>query len=53
LKSLAGAVRITHGFQAPNFYKRLGYIEQARISGYPGGHSDIHFTKYLVSGNSA
>ena len=38
-KNCAQIVLSTHGFQAPDFYERLGYIEQARISGYPGGHS--------------
>lgn len=37
----------SHSFQAPDFYRRLGYIERARISGYPEGHSDIFFTKCL------
>jgi ribosomal protein S18 acetylase RimI-like enzyme len=41
----------SHTFQAPEFYRQLGYIEQARISDHPQGHSNIHFTKYLVSGN--
>jgi len=41
----------SHSFQAPNFYRRLGYVEQARIPNYPRGHSDIHFTKCLVIDN--
>ncbi len=43
----------SHSFQAPDFYRQLGYIEQARIPGYPRGHSDIHFIKYLVNGSGA
>jgi ribosomal protein S18 acetylase RimI-like enzyme len=38
----------SHSFQAPDFYQGLGYIEQGRIAGYPQGHSDIQFAKYLV-----
>jgi ribosomal protein S18 acetylase RimI-like enzyme len=37
----------SHTFQAPEFYRKLGFVEHARISGYPRGHSDIHFTKFL------
>jgi ribosomal protein S18 acetylase RimI-like enzyme len=37
----------SHSFQAPEFYRKLGFVEQARISGYPNGHADIHFTKYV------
>ncbi|HEY4127200.1 MAG TPA: GNAT family N-acetyltransferase [Gammaproteobacteria bacterium] len=40
----------SHDFQAPDFYARLGYVEQARIAGCPKGHSDIHFTKQLTGG---
>jgi len=43
----------SHSFQAPDFYRQLGYIEQARIPGYPMGHSDIHFIKYLVNGSGS
>lgn len=52
-KKCTQIVLSSHSFQAPDFYSQLGYIEQARISGYPSGHSNIHFTKYLVSGNGA
>jgi ribosomal protein S18 acetylase RimI-like enzyme len=37
----------SHTFQAPDFYRKLGFIEQARVIGYPNGHADIHFTKYI------
>jgi ribosomal protein S18 acetylase RimI-like enzyme len=40
----------SHSFQAPDFYDRLGYVEEARIAGNPRGHFDIHFGKYLVRG---
>jgi ribosomal protein S18 acetylase RimI-like enzyme len=41
----------SHSFQAPDFYRRLGYVEQARIAAYPTGHADIHFAKVLVCGD--
>ena len=47
-KKCTQIVLSSHSFQAPDFYRRLGYVEHARISGYPGGHSDMHFTKFLV-----
>ncbi|HEY3644767.1 MAG TPA: GNAT family N-acetyltransferase [Gammaproteobacteria bacterium] len=37
----------SHDFQAPDLYRRLGYVECARIADYPRGHSDIIFTKRL------
>jgi ribosomal protein S18 acetylase RimI-like enzyme len=43
----------SHTFQAPDFYRRLGYIEHARIPGYPSGHADIHFIKYLAGSKVA
>ena len=43
----AQVILSSHTFQAPDFYRRLGYIEQGRITGYPAGHSDIHFRKLL------
>src|SRR6267154_6362117 len=50
-KKCTQIVLSSHSFQAPDFYRQLGYIEQARISGYPSGHSNIHFIKYLVNGS--
>jgi GNAT superfamily N-acetyltransferase len=36
-------------FQAPEFYRRLGYVELARSEGLPTvGHADVHFRKRLV-----
>ena len=46
-KNCTQIILSTHCFQAPDFYRKLGFIEQARITGYPRGHSDIHFLKYL------
>ncbi len=34
-------------FQAPDFYRRHGYVEQGRSTGIPGGHADVHFLKRL------
>jgi ribosomal protein S18 acetylase RimI-like enzyme len=35
-------------FQAPDFYRRLGYVEFARSEGLPAdGHADVHFRKQL------
>lgn len=44
----AQIVLSSHTFQAPDFYRKLGFTEQARIQGYPGGHADIHFIKNLT-----
>jgi GNAT superfamily N-acetyltransferase len=46
-KGCAQIILSSHSFQAPDFYRRHGYIEQARIAGYPAGHCDIHFRKLL------
>lgn len=34
-------------FQAPPFYRRLGYVETGRMEGIPGGNADVYFTKSL------
>lgn len=34
-------------FQAPAFYARHGYVETARVPGFPGGHEDVYFLKQL------
>ncbi|MFI0979229.1 GNAT family N-acetyltransferase [Streptomyces sp. NPDC021093] len=34
-------------FQAPDFYKGLGYEETARLPGIPGGHEDVFLFKKL------
>lgn len=36
-------------FQAPDFYKRLGYRETGRTEGIPGGHQDVHMHKVIGS----
>ncbi|MER5961801.1 GNAT family N-acetyltransferase [Streptomyces sp. NPDC002057] len=35
-------------FQAPDFYRRHGYVETGRMLGIPGGAEDVHFHKSLV-----
>jgi GNAT superfamily N-acetyltransferase len=37
----------TFSFQAPVFYARLGYAEQARIEGFGGGHVKYLFLREL------
>jgi ribosomal protein S18 acetylase RimI-like enzyme len=46
-KQCVQIILASHSFQAPDFYVRLGYKEQARIAGSPNGHCDIHFAKRL------
>jgi ribosomal protein S18 acetylase RimI-like enzyme len=38
----------SHTFQAPDFYRRHGYVEYARTQESPRGHADIHFVKKLA-----
>jgi ribosomal protein S18 acetylase RimI-like enzyme len=40
----------SHSFQAPDFYRRHGYVECGRIEGYPRGHAQVHLVKDLRSG---
>jgi ribosomal protein S18 acetylase RimI-like enzyme len=36
-------------FQAPDFYRRLGYAQFARSEGLPvDGRADVHFRKRLI-----
>ncbi|MET9430865.1 GNAT family N-acetyltransferase [Streptomyces sp. NPDC003036] len=37
----------SYTFQAPPFYRRLGYVETGRVRGVPGGHVDVYFEKPL------
>jgi GNAT superfamily N-acetyltransferase len=37
----------THSFQAPGFYRRLGYALVGEAAGYPRGHAHLHFEKSL------
>jgi GNAT superfamily N-acetyltransferase len=34
-------------FQAPEFYKKLGYREFGRLNGFPPGHDRVYLTKAL------
>jgi GNAT superfamily N-acetyltransferase len=37
----------TLSFQAPDFYRRHGYVEFGRIDGHPPGHTRLWFMKRL------
>ena len=41
---------VTHSFQAPGFYERLGYVRLASIPNYPQGHAQHLYLKQLGSG---
>ena len=48
MKYLHTMIRVSNLDQSLDFFiNKLGFVEQARIPGYPNGHADIHFTKYL------
>ncbi|MFI6278864.1 GNAT family N-acetyltransferase [Streptomyces sp. NPDC050988] len=40
----------SYSFQAPDFYKRLGYRETGRLDGIPGGHQAVYLQKTLDAG---
>ena len=40
-------VVFSHTFQAPEFYRRHGYVEYGRIDDYPRGHGEVHFAKQI------
>ena len=45
-----GCVKVTvdtHSFQAPEFYRRHGYVEVGSINDYPAGYSYHFFRKPL------
>ena len=42
-------VVMTHSFQAPGFYQRLGYRQIATVEGYPEGHAKLTLVKQLAS----
>jgi GNAT superfamily N-acetyltransferase len=46
-------VLITHSFQAPKFYERLGYEPRYAIEGQPMGYSDIVYVRVLQGNNGA
>ena len=37
----------THGYQAPGFYRRLGYAQLGELPGWPGGTMRMFFRKAL------
>ena len=37
----------THDFQAPEFYRRLGFEITGRVEGYPHGHQYLTMVKRL------
>ena len=37
----------THSFQAPDFYRKLGYVAVGEFTDYPLGHSQVFFQKSL------
>jgi GNAT superfamily N-acetyltransferase len=37
----------THSFQAPAFYERLGYKQQAVMRDHPVGHASLYYAKPL------
>jgi ribosomal protein S18 acetylase RimI-like enzyme len=43
----------THSFQAPDFYRRLGFQECGRAEGYPRGHAQIFLMKSLGPGRGS
>ncbi|MEZ5569086.1 MAG: GNAT family N-acetyltransferase [Halioglobus sp.] len=47
-KGCAVVLVSSHSFQAPWFYKRLGYEKRATVADHPQGHSNIFYAKRLV-----
>ncbi len=52
-RGLSGIWLDTWTFQAPDFYRRLGYEECGRIPDYPPGHDRIFFMKRLAAKSDA
>jgi ribosomal protein S18 acetylase RimI-like enzyme len=50
-RGCAQIVVSSHSFQAPDFYRRHGYVEYGRIEGYPRGHAEVHLVKDLRPGH--
>ncbi len=46
-RSATDSVLDTFSFQAPGFYRKLGYREFARLDGFPAGGSRHYMTKAL------
>ena len=47
LRSCRKIVLSTHSFQAPGFYRKMGYAVTGEFSEYPRGHSQIFLEKLL------
>ncbi len=45
-------VLTTHSFQAPGFYRKLGFTVVAEVAGYPDGHAQIVLRKRLSPQNA-
>jgi ribosomal protein S18 acetylase RimI-like enzyme len=37
----------THSFQAPDFYRKLGFSVVGEVRGYPQGHGHLYLEKSL------
>ncbi|MET0845697.1 MAG: GNAT family N-acetyltransferase [Pseudomonas sp.] len=48
-KECVGIWLDTFDFQAPEFYKKLGYSELGQIVDYPPGHKRLFFQKRLIN----
>jgi ribosomal protein S18 acetylase RimI-like enzyme len=46
-RGCARMLLMTHSFQAPAFYERLGYARLAEIPDYPRGHAEYIYLKRL------
>ena len=51
-RGCANLVLDTHTFQAPEFYRRLGYTEVGRFDDFPVGHGQVMFRKRLADESS-
>jgi GNAT superfamily N-acetyltransferase len=51
-RNLAGVWLDTWSFQAPDFYRKLGFQECGRIDDYPPGHHRVFFVKRLPQSRS-
>lgn len=47
-KKLSGIYLWTETWQAPSFYKKLGYQQFVEFKNFPPGHSRFGFLKYLA-----
>jgi ribosomal protein S18 acetylase RimI-like enzyme len=47
-RGCAQVVLMTHTFQAPRLYERLGYRRVAEIADYPRGHAKLAYAKRLA-----